>query len=147
MKKLISKNEKIFIAGSTGMAGSAIKKQLIKNNYGNIYHGGLILNPNRKELDLFDTNAVNSWFKKNNPSVVILAAAKVGGIKANSSYSADFLLENLKIQNNVIEAAWRNNVKRLIFLGSSCIYPRNCDQPIKEEYLLNSQLEKTNEAY
>tara|TARA_B100000886_G_scaffold313086_1_gene249473 strand:- start:1625 stop:2635 length:1011 start_codon:yes stop_codon:yes gene_type:complete len=147
MEKLISKNEKIFIAGSTGMAGSAIKKQLIKNNYGNIQHGGVILSPNRKELDLFDTESVKNWFSINNPSVVILAAAKVGGIKANSSYGADFLLENLKIQNNVIEAAWRNSVKRLIFLGSSCIYPRNCDQPIKEEFLLNSHLEQTNEAY
>ena len=129
------------------MAGSAIKKQLIKNNYGNINHGGVILHPNRKELNLFDNESVKHWFSENNPSVVILAAAKVGGINANSKYSADFLLENLKIQTNVIEAAWRNNVKRLVFLGSSCIYPRNCDQPIKEEYLLNSHLEKTNEAY
>ena len=84
MEKLISKNERIFIAGSTGMAGSAIKKQLIKNNYGNIHHGGAILHPNRKELNLFDNESVKHWFSKNNPSVVILAAAKVGGINANS---------------------------------------------------------------
>ena len=103
--------------------------------------------PSRKELDLSDFTSVSAWFKKNKPDVVILAAAKVGGIYANNTYPVDFLLENLKIQNNVIESAWKNDSKRLLFLGSSCIYPKFAEQPIKEEELLKSPLEETNEWY
>ena len=147
MKKLINFNEKIFLAGSNGMAGSAIYRSLIKSGYGNKNRGGLILNPGRKELDLTNINEVKEWFKTNNPTIVILAAAKVGGILANSNYPKDFLIENLKIQTNVIETASENNVKRLLFLGSSCIYPKESRQPIKEEYLLTGLLEQTNEWY
>ena len=103
--------------------------------------------PKRKELDLLDSQQVNDWFNKNLPTIVIHAAAKVGGILANSSQPADFLLENLKIQTNVIEAAFKTNVKRFLFLGSSCIYPKFSEQPIKEEALLSSGLEQTNENY
>ena len=108
---------------------------------------GCFLVPNRKELDLLDFESVKYWFKKNKPTIVILAAAKVGGILANSKFPADFLLQNIKIQTNIIEAAWENNVKRLMFLGSSCIYPKFSIQPIKEEYLLTGELEQTNDAY
>jgi len=141
MCKLIKKEDKIFIAGSNGMVGKALHRALKKNNYLNL------LTPTRNELDLFNFLEVNSWFLKNKPDVVIIAAAKVGGILANSEYPFEFLIENLKIQNNLIEIASSNNVKRLLFLGSSCIYPRNALQPIKEEYLLNGSLEKTNESY
>ena len=106
-----------------------------------------MLTASRDELDLLNLQAVENWFSKNNPSVVVVAAAKVGGIHANDSYPADFLLENLKIQTNVIETAWRSGVKRLLFLGSSCIYPKFADQPIKEEALLTGSLESTNEWY
>ena len=108
------------------MVGSSILRKLISNGYGNKALGGEILSPRRKELDLLDSNKVKEWFKSNKPTIVILAAAKVGGIQTNSKYSADFIMQNLKIQTNVIEAAWENNVKRLLFLGSSCIYPRKC---------------------
>ena len=138
---LISKNYKIFIAGHSGMVGSSIKRSLIKKGYKNL------LCPSRKDLNLLNFSDVENWFRSNNPDVVILAAAKVGGIYANSKFSADFILENLKIQNNVIENAWRYKVKRFLFLGSSCIYPKLAKQPIKEEYLLNGGLEKTNESY
>ncbi len=138
---LISKTYKIFIAGHSGMVGSAIKRTLIKKGYQNL------LCPGRKELNLLNFLEVENWFRKNNPDIVILAAAKVGGIYANSEYPADFILENLKIQNNVIENAWKFNVKRFIFLGSSCIYPKLSEQPLKEEYLLTGSLEKTNESY
>ena len=146
MKKKILLNEKIFVAGAKGMAGSAICKSLLKNGYGRS-NGAEILKPNRKELDLLDINAVKIWFKKNKPSVVIIAAAKVGGILANSKYPTQFLLDNLKIQNNLIENAWQTGVKRLVFLGSSCIYPKFANQPIKEDYLLTGQLEETNQWY
>ncbi len=138
---LISKESKIFIAGHKGMVGSAIKKALIKKGYKNL------LFASRDDLDLLDFIKVKSWFKKNRPEAVILAAAKVGGIYANSNYSGDFILENLKIQNNVIENSWRFNVKKFLFLGSSCIYPKFAKQPLKEEYLLNGELETTNESY
>ena len=138
---LISKEHKIFVAGPTGMVGNAIKKALIKNGYKNL------LCPRRDELNLLDFNKVENWFKKNRPNIVILAAAKVGGIHANSNYPVEFLLENLKIQNNVIENAWKYKVKRFLFLGSSCIYPKFAKQPLKEEYLLSGALEKTNESY
>ncbi len=147
MSKYISLNEKIFVAGSSGMAGSAIVRQLYKQGYGNSIHNGIIYTPSRKELDLSDLKAVEEWFNKFTPSVVILAAAKVGGIFANASYPGDFILENLKIQTNLVEVAWKYNVKRLLFLGSSCIYPKFSKQPIKEEHLMDSKLEKTNEAY
>ena len=147
MKKLICKSNKIFLAGGNGMVGSAIKKKLIEHNYGKFEHDGLILNPSRKELNLTDSIAVKLWMKKNKPDIVIIAAAKVGGIMANSKYPVDFLLDNLKIQTNVIEAAWLCGVKRLLFLGSSCIYPNNYQEPIKEEFLLSGPLEKTNEYY
>ncbi len=145
--KEINLNEKIFIAGARGMAGSSIHRKLLKSGYGNSKIGGSILFPSRKELDLLDIIKVKNWFEKNKPTVVILAAAKVGGILANSNYPLDFLLENLKIQTNLIETAWQNNVKRLLFLGSSCIYPKYSKQPIKEEYLMQGILEETNESY
>ena len=147
MGKKIQLNERIFVAGAGGMAGSAICKKLLQLGYGDCNKNGLLLTPSRKELNLLDKQDVIKWFQTNNPSVVILAAAKVGGIMANQSYPADFLLENLKIQINVIEAAWRHKVKRFLFLGSSCIYPKYASQPIKEEYLLDGQLEKTNDCY
>ena len=138
---LINKSDQIFIAGHKGMVGSAIKRSLENRNYRNL------LTPNRNELDLLDFNSVKTWFKRHKPSLVILAAAKVGGIHANNRYPADFILENLKIQTNVIENAWMNNTKRFLFLGSSCIYPKFSKQPIKEEHLLTGALEITNEPY
>ena len=138
---LISPEFKIFIAGHTGMVGSAIKRRLIERGYSKL------LCPNRQELDLLNYDQVYKWFKDNKPDVVILAAAKVGGINANSKYTGDFILENLKIQTNVIENAWKYKVKRFLFLGSSCIYPKLAPQPIKEKYLLTGDLEYTNESY
>ena len=137
----IKKNNSIFIAGNNGMVGSSIKRSLEKNGYDNL------LLPNREDLDLLNYQKVKIWFEKNKPEIVILAAAKVGGIQANYKYPADFILENLKIQTNIIENAWQNGTKRLLFLGSSCIYPKFAKQPIKEEYLLNGPLENTNESY
>lgn len=147
MKKLIEYNEKIFIAGASGMAGSAIAKVLKKNNYGNKVHNGLILTPSRKKLNLLDFNAVQEWFEEKKPTVVIIAAARVGGIISNKNNPTDFLLDNLKIQSNILEASRNFKVKRLLFLGSSCIYPKYCKQPIKEEYLLSGELETTNQWY
>ena len=138
---LIDKRDKIFIAGGQGMVGSSIIRILEKNNYINLIY------PTSRELDLEDSALVSNWFKLEMPDVVILAAAKVGGIYANSKYPKDFLLKNLKIQNNVIENAYLNNCKRLLFLGSSCIYPKFANQPISEEELLKSSLEETNESY
>ncbi len=145
--KKINLNEKIFIAGASGMVGSAVCRALKKYGYGLKENMGKILKPNRNELDLLDHKKVDNWFTEKKPSVVILAAAKVGGIYANSSQPYSFLIENLKIQNNVIESAFKNKVKRFLFLGSSCIYPKYCNQPIKEESLLTGPLEKTNENY
>ena len=119
------------------MAGSAIIRMLKQHGYGQEINNGKILKPSRKELNLLNFSDVNKWFKINKPSIVIIAAAKVGGIYANANQPTDFLLENLKIQNNLIESSFINDVKRLLFLGSSCIYPKFADQPIKEEYLLN----------
>ena len=147
MKKLINKEEKIFIAGSSGMVGSAIKRSLVGKGYGDENQGGSILCPTRKNLDLEDSLEVENWFKIHKPTVVIIAAAKVGGIYANSSMPYEFLINNLKIQTNLIEQSFLNNVKRLLFLGSSCIYPKLSKQPILEEYLLSDYLEKTNETY
>ncbi len=145
--KLISNDDRILIAGSTGMAGSAICRKLIEKGYGSKSNNGSLLCPNRIDLDLFNKKALEEWFKKNKPSIVIDAAAKVGGIYANSKYPAEFLLENLKIQNNLIEISWKFGVKRFLFLGSSCIYPKFSKQPIREESLLNGELEETNLGY
>ncbi len=147
MSNLISLNEKIFLAGSNGMAGRAISKSLKKKSYGDLKKGGLILNPSRNELNLLSTDSVKKYFEINKPSVVIVAAAKVGGIQANASKPGDFILENLKIQTNIIESAWEFGAKRLLFLGSSCIYPKFAQQPIKEEFLMQGPLESTNEYY
>ena len=147
MKKIIEKNERIFIAGSNGMVGSSIRRALSKNSSNKTNKSLNLLTPSRLELDFLDSIAVKNWFKKKKPNIVILAAAKVGGIHANSKYPTEFLLENLKIQTNIIEAALTEGVRRLLFLGSSCIYPKYATQPIKEEELLNGYLEKTNESY
>ena len=141
MEKLINQDDRFFVAGHRGMAGSAICRALQCSGY------ETLLTASRDELDLLDLQAVQRWFAENQPTVVVLAAAKVGGIHANDTYPADFLLENLKIQTNVIETAWRSGVKRLLFLGSSCIYPKFAEQPIKEESLLTGALEPTNEWY
>ena len=138
---LIKPSDRIFVAGHRGMAGSAICRALNASGYNNQ------LKVTRQELDLTEANAVERWFRDEKPDVVVLAAAKVGGILANNNFPADFLLDNLKIQNNVIEAAWRHGVRRLLFLGSSCIYPKFAEQPIKEESLLTGALEPTNEWY
>ena len=147
MKKIINPNESIFIAGGHGMVGQAIYKKLLDNGYGKKELGGKILRPSRRELDLTNYNAVNNWFNQNTPSVVIIAAAKVGGIWANKVYPFEFLIENLKIETNLIELSKIYKVKRLLFLGSSCIYPKYANQPIKEEALLTQSLEETNQYY
>ena len=141
MTALITPEDRIFVAGHRGMAGSAICRALQRTGYSNL------LTASRAELDLENSPAVHRWFEKHQPTVVVLAAAKVGGIQANNSYPADFLLDNLKIQTNVIETAWRSGVRRLLFLGSSCIYPKFAEQPIREEALLTGPLEPTNEWY
>ncbi len=123
------------------MVGSAIKRKLELEGYTNLIF------KTRKELDLFDQKAVSDFFVKERPEFVFCAAARVGGILANDTYSADFIYENITVQSNIINSSYRNNVKKLLFLGSSCIYPKECPQPIKEEYLLNGLLEKTNEGY
>ena len=137
----IASSDRIAIFGARGMAGSAISRSLALAGYNQQ------LTPNRTELDLLNSVAVEKWFSEYRPTIVVLAAAKVGGIHANSSYPTDFLLENLKIQTNVVETAWRSGVRRLLFLGSSCIYPKFAQQPIKEESLLTGPLEPTNEWY
>ena len=137
----MEKNSKIYVAGHRGLVGSAIVRELKKKGYTNI------IGKTHKELDLMNSVAVESFFKEEKPEYVFLAAAKVGGIYANSTYPADFIYENLQIQNNVIGNAHKYGVKKLMFLGSSCIYPKMCPQPIKEEYLLSGYLEETNEAY
>ena len=137
----MKKTAKIFIAGHRGMVGSALLRELKKQGYNNF------LLRARKELDLTNQAAVNNFFNKEKPEYVFLAAALVGGIHANNTYRADFIYSNLSIQTNVIHAAHQNKVKKLLFLGSSCIYPKLAPQPIKEKYLLSSKLEPTNEAY
>lgn len=132
---------KIYIAGHSGMVGSAIIRRLDQAGYAN-----LVTVP-RAELDLGAQHAVNDFFAKTRPQYVFLAAARVGGIHANSTYPAEFIYENLTIQTNVIHAAWQYGVKKMLFLGSSCIYPRLAPQPLKEEYLLSGALEETNEWY
>ncbi len=134
-------SDKIYVPGHRGMVGSAIVRKLKAEGYENL------LLRTSAEVDLTDQSAVRALFREKRPDHVFLAAAKVGGIKANDTYRGQFLYENLMIQNNVIEAARQNGVKKLLFLGSSCIYPRMADQPIREEYLLTGPLEETNEPY
>ncbi len=137
----ISKNEKIYVAGHRGLAGSAILSRLSKAGYTNF------LTRTHSELDLLDSPKVEKFFSTEKPVYVFLAAARVGGIIANNAYRADFIYQNLQIQNNIIYHSYKHNVKKLIFLGSSCIYPKNAPQPIKEESLLTGELEYTNEPY
>jgi GDP-L-fucose synthase len=137
----MQKNSKIYIAGHRGLAGSAIVRKLEQEGFENL------LLRTSSELDLRDQQAVKEFFEKEKPEYVFLAAAKVGGINANNLYPADFIYDNLCIQNNVIHQSYKNGVKKLLFLGSSCIYPKNSEQPIKEEYLLSGFLEPTNDAY
>ncbi len=137
----MEKNSKIYVAGHRGMVGSAIVRELQRQGYNNI------ITRTHKELDLCNQQAVNDFFETEKPEYVFLAAAKVGGIVANQSALADFMYDNMILEMNVINAAWRNGCKKLEFLGSSCIYPRMASQPIKESYLLTGELEKTNEAY
>jgi GDP-L-fucose synthase len=137
----MEKNSKIYVAGHRGMVGSAIVRELQRQGY------NYIITRTHKELDLCNQQAVNDFFETEKPEYVFLAAAKVGGIVANQSALADFMYDNMILEMNVINAAWRNGCKKLEFLGSSCIYPRMASQPIKESYLLTGELEKTNEAY
>lgn len=137
----MDKNIKIYIAGHKGLVGSAIKREFESKGYTNI------VCKTHSELDLTDSVAVKNFFEEEKPDWVIQAAAKVGGIHGNNTYPVEFMLENLKIQNNIIENSYKNNVKKLLFLGSSCIYPRETPQPMKEEHLLSNYLEKTNEGY
>ena len=138
---MIKKNDKIFVAGHTGLVGSAVIRKLKEKKFKNI------LVANRNKLDLFDQNKVNKFLQTNKPKIVILSAARVGGIKANNNFRADFIRENLQIQTNVIHGCHVNNINNLIFLGSSCVYPKKCKLPIKEDYLLSGELEETNEPY
>lgn len=135
------KNSKIYIAGSNGMVGSAIVRNLKEKGFENI------ITKSSKELDLRNQKAVFDFFENEKPEFVFLAAAKVGGIHANSTYPADFIYDNMMIQNNIIHAAHIHKVKKLLFLGSSCIYPKFAEQPLKESSLLTGALEPTNEAY
>ena len=137
----MNKNSKIYIAGHKGLVGSAIVKNLQSKGYTNLIYR------THKELDLLNSIEVENFFKSEKPEYVILAAAKVGGIVANNTYRADFIYENLQIQNNIIHQSYLNSVTKLLFLGSTCIYPKNAPQPMKEEYLLTSELEYTNEPY
>ena len=137
----MEKNSKIYIAGHRGMVGSAIHRKLQKEDFSNI------IAKTSKELDLRNQAQVNTFFETEKPEYVFLAAAKVGGIVANNTYRAEFMYDNLMIQSNVIHQSYINGVKKLLFLGSSCIYPRMAPQPIKEEYLLTGLLEHTNESY
>lgn len=137
----MNKNSKIYVAGHRGLVGSAIVKNLQEKGYTNLIY------KTHQELDLINQKAVEEFFAKQKPEYVILAAAKVGGIVANNTYRADFIYENLQIQNNVIHQSYIHNVKKLLFLGSTCIYPKNAPQPMSEECLLTSPLEYTNEPY
>ncbi|HEY9001058.1 MAG TPA: GDP-L-fucose synthase [Mucilaginibacter sp.] len=137
----MEKNSKIYIAGHRGMVGSAIYRKLQKEGYNNI------ITRSSSELDLRTQSDVEEFFEQEKPEYVFLAAAKVGGIVANNTYRADFLYENLQIQNNIIHSSYLNDVKKLMFLGSSCIYPKLAPQPLKEDYLLTGPLEPTNEPY
>lgn len=137
----LDRRKKIYVAGHGGLVGSALVRCLEQKGFERI------ITRTHQELDLTRQAEVEAFFEQERPDYVILAAAKVGGIHANDTYPADFIMKNLQIECNVIDAAWQNQVKKLLFLGSSCIYPRECPQPIREEYLLSGYLEKTNEAY
>ncbi len=137
----MNKDSKVYIAGHRGLVGSALLRKLQSEGYKNI------ILKTRSELDLLDNDAVKTFFEKEKPEYIFLAAAKVGGIVANNEYSADFIYENLKVQGNIIHNSYLNNVKKLLFLGSSCIYPKLAPQPIKEDYFLDGKLEPTNKAY
>ena len=138
---MVKKNSKIFVAGHKGLVGSAIVRKLKENGYYKI------LTIEKKKLDLTDQASVYNYLKKNKPDFIFIAAAKVGGIFSNNKFRADFIYSNLSIQSNIIHGAYKCKIKNLIFLGSSCVYPRDCKQPIKENYLLDGKLEKTNEPY
>ena len=138
---MINFNSKIYVAGHKGLVGSAIIRELKRKGYKNI------LVANRKKLNLTNQLSVLRFLKKNKPNFIFLAAAKVGGIYSNKSYKADYIYENLAIQSNIINGAYLSDIKDLIFLGSSCVYPKNCKQPIKEDLLLTGPLESTNDAY
>lgn len=137
----LDRTKKIYVAGHRGLVGSALLRKLQAEGFTNI------VTRTHSELDLTRQADVEKFFEEEKPAYVILAAAKVGGIHANDTYPADFIMKNLQIECNVIDSAYKNDVEKLLFLGSSCIYPRECPQPIKEEYLLSDYLEKTNEAY
>jgi GDP-L-fucose synthase len=141
MSFAIAKNSKIYVAGHRGMVGSAIVRRLHTAGYSNL------VTRTHAELDLIDQSAVSEFMREESPDYIFLAAAKVGGIQANNTYRADFIYQNLLIQTNIMQAAYQAGVERMLFLGSSCIYPRDCEQPIKEEYLLTGPLEQTNEPY
>ena len=138
---MINKKSKIYIAGHKGMVGSSLVRLFQKKGYTNI------LTRTKKQLNLLDQSKTYAYLKKQKPDAVIIAAARVGGIHANNEFRADFIYQNLQIQNNLIHGSYLAGIKKLIFLGSSCIYPRDCKQPIKEEYLLTGPLEQTNEPY
>ena len=138
---MVNKKSKIYVAGHKGLVGSAILRKLKEKGYKKIIFA------DKKKLDLTNQSKVFKYIKKNKPDLIFLAAAKVGGILSNNKYKAEFIYNNLSIQLNVINSAYKCGVKNLIFLGSSCVYPRDCKQPIKETYLLNGKLEKTNDAY
>lgn len=137
----MNKNSKIYVAGHTGLIGSALVRSLNFKGYTNLIY------KTHSQLNLINQESVDMFFKNEKPEYVFLAAAKVGGINANSAQPADFIYDNLMIQNNIIKASYNYGIKKLLFLGSSCIYPRNCEQPMKEEALLTGTLEPTNEAY
>ncbi len=137
----MEKNSKIYIAGNTGLVGSAIERELKKQGYANIIGNA------SKEIDLRNQKRVEEFFEQNHPEYVFMAAAKVGGVKANVEYPADFIYDNTQIQNNLIMSAWRNGVKKFCFLGSNCIYPKAAPQPYKEESFLQGRVEETNEPY
>jgi len=137
----MERNSKIYIAGHNGMVGKAIMDELLKNGYNNLIYKDF------KDLDLRRQSEVENFFEEEKPEYVFLSAAKVGGIMANKTYPAEFIYDNLMIETNIIHSAYKNNVKKLLFLGSSCIYPKNAPQPMKEEYLMTGELEPTNAAY
>ena len=138
---MIRKSSKIYVAGHNGLVGSAIVRELSRNGYKNV------ITANKKKLDLLDSTKTLRFLKQNKPTFIFIAAAKVGGIYSNNKYKADYIYENLTIQNNLIHGAYLAGIKNIIFLGSSCVYPKNCKQPIKEQYLLTGELEDTNDAY
>jgi len=140
-ERFMKKSSKIYVAGHKGLVGSAITKCLDQKGYNNLILRTLA------ELNLTDQDSVDSFFAKEQPEYVFLAAALVGGIMANNTLRADFIYQNIMIQSNVIHACWKHKVKKLLFLGSTCIYPKNATQPLKEDYLLTSPLEYTNEPY